>query len=78
MEFPVSLPNGRTLTEEIKRDPTTASIAILTVTTRAFTTEIEQVWLAGSDACLTKPVRPQRVLEEVERLIGPALPFWSL
>ncbi len=73
LEFPVLLPDGRTLTEAIKRDPATSSIAVLTITTRAFANELEKARLAGSDLCLAKPVRPQRVVEEVDRLLGSTL-----
>ncbi len=72
LEFPVPLPDGRTLTEAIKSDPTTTKIQVLTITTRAFEDDLELAVQAGSDAYLTKPVGPRRVLQEVERLLGPA------
>ncbi len=70
LEFPVLLPGGAILTEVIRSDPAMAAIRLLTITTRAFSTELERARIAGSDACLAKPVRPQRVVEEVERLVG--------
>lgn len=73
LEFPVLLPDGHILAEVIKRDPATASIVVLTITSRAFPGELEMARMAGSDACLTKPIRPQLVVEEVERLLGSRL-----
>lgn len=72
LEFPVLLPEGSTLTESIRCDPSTSFIPILTITSRAFATDMERAHQAGSNACFPKPISPRRMLKEVRRLVGEA------
>jgi two-component system, cell cycle response regulator DivK len=68
----ISLPglDGWTVAARLKDDPATQDVAILAVTAHAFPEDEQRARALGCDAFLRKPARPQRVFEEVQRLIG--------
>jgi two-component system, cell cycle response regulator DivK len=69
----ISLPevDGWTATTLLKGDPRTAAIPVVAVTAFSKAANRDRALEAGCDGYLDKPVGPQRVLEEVLRLIGP-------
>jgi len=68
----VSVPgmDGWRVTELLKDDPHTADIPVIIVTAHAFPEDLRRAEGVGSDAFLTKPCEPRRVLEEVRRLLA--------
>jgi two-component system, cell cycle response regulator DivK len=68
----ISLPelDGWTVAARLKDGPATRDVPILAVTAHAFPEDEERARALGCDAFLRKPARPQRVFEEVQRLIG--------
>ncbi|MBV9773498.1 MAG: response regulator [Gemmatimonadetes bacterium] len=69
----VSVPklDGFGATERIKGDPKTEHIPVVIMTAHAYGSVGKRAREAGCDGFLAKPVEPRRVLEEVERRIGP-------
>jgi two-component system, cell cycle response regulator DivK len=74
MILDIALPelNGWTVAARLKEDPGTRDLPILVVTAQAFPDDRERAVEAGCAGFLVKPVGPQRVVEEVQRLIGEA------
>jgi two-component system, cell cycle response regulator DivK len=74
MILDIALPelDGWTVAERLKGDPATRDLPILVVTAHASLNGRERAVEAGCAGFLVKPVRPQRVFEEVRRLIGEA------
>jgi two-component system, cell cycle response regulator DivK len=70
----ISLPrmDGLEATSLLKADASTADIPIVAVTAHAMREDEERVRRAGCDGYLAKPVEPRRVVQEVERFVGPA------
>ena len=70
----LSLPyvDGLTATRELKTDPSTARIPIVMLTAHGYGSAGRRAREAGCSGFLAKPCDPQRVLREVQRLIGPA------
>lgn len=64
--------DGWAATERLKNAPETADIPVVMVTARALGSDEERGFASGVDSYLTKPCEPLRVLEEVQRFIGPA------
>jgi two-component system, cell cycle response regulator DivK len=66
----ISLPemDGWTVAERLKGDEATRGIVIVALTAHALPEDQRRAQELGCDAFLPKPVRPRRVLEEVERL----------
>ena len=56
---------------EIRGDPRTAGLPIVVCTVHCFPWDEERARSAGSDVFLEKPVPPQRLLEEIRRLLDP-------
>lgn len=54
---------------EIRSDPRTAGLPIVVCTVHSFPWDEERARSAGSDVFLEKPVPPQRLLEEIRRLL---------
>ncbi|CAN5625060.1 hypothetical protein BH23GEM7_BH23GEM7_08810 [soil metagenome] len=71
LELSVPVLDGFRLTEHLKRDSRMRRIAVLAVSAFAMAADRERALRAGCDSYLTKPCRPSRVLEEVQRFIGP-------
>jgi two-component system, chemotaxis family, chemotaxis protein CheY len=69
-----SLPNfdGYALCEVLRRDSMTRTVPILVVTAETRATELDRARAAGADAVLVKPVSPDAVLSEIQRLLGRA------
>lgn len=72
----VSIPkiDGYSATRILKGEAATAATPIIALTAHALAGEEQKARAAGCDGYLAKPVEPKRVLEEVRRFIGPALP----
>lgn len=70
----LSLPyvDGLTATRELKMDPSTATIPVVMLTAHGYGSAGRRAKEAGCSGFLAKPCDPQRVLNEVQRLIGPA------
>jgi CheY-like chemotaxis protein len=68
----VTLPvlDGWSATRRLKETPETAGIPVVILTGHALDRDREQALAAGA-AYLPKPCPPRRILEEVQRLIGP-------
>lgn len=73
----VSLPvmDGLAATERLKADVATSQTPIIALTAHAMASDRARAAEAGCDGYLVKPIEPSRVLEEVERMVGPATPF---
>jgi CheY-like chemotaxis protein len=61
--------NGYALCELLRRDRATAEVPILVVTAEARPAERDRARQAGADSVLLKPATPERVVEEVRRLL---------
>jgi two-component system, cell cycle response regulator DivK len=74
MILDIALPelDGWTVAARLKEDPATRELPILVVTAQASPDGRDRAVEAGCAGFLVKPVRPQRVFEEVRRLIGEA------
>jgi two-component system, cell cycle response regulator DivK len=70
----ISIPklDGWAATEQLKADSATASIPIIALTAHALEEDRLKALRAGCDGYLAKPVEPRRVVQEVEKFIGPA------
>lgn len=70
----LSLPNldGLGATRRIKEDPDTSGIPVVLLTAHGYGSAGRRAREAGCAAFVRKPCEPGRVLQEVERLIGPA------
>jgi CheY-like chemotaxis protein len=70
----ISIPkiDGWEATERLKGDDHTAEIPIIALTAHALEEDRAKAMRAGCDGYLAKPVEPRRVVQEVEKFIGPA------
>ena len=70
----ISIPkiDGWEATERLKRDGQTSEIPIIALTAHALEEDRAKAMRAGCDGYLAKPVEPRRVVQEVEKFIGPA------
>jgi CheY-like chemotaxis protein len=66
--------DGLRATSILRDNPRTAAIPIIACTGFAHDDGAEAAQDAGADSYLEKPVEPSRVVQEVERFIGPAVP----
>jgi CheY-like chemotaxis protein len=64
--------DGWEATQRLKADGTTKKIPIIALTAHALEEDRQKAMLAGCDGYLAKPVEPRRVVQEVERFVGPA------
>ena len=62
--------DGYGLCEVLRRDPLTRTVPILVVTTDTRDVEMKRARVAGADAVLNKPVTPDVLLCEIQRLLG--------
>lgn len=69
----ISIPkiDGWEATIRLKGDEATASIPIIALTAHALEEDRARAMRAGCDGYLAKPVEPRRVVQEVEKFIGP-------
>jgi len=62
--------DGYALCDILRRDHATAAVPILVVTADARSAASDRARGAGADAVLVKPTRPERLLAEMQRLLG--------
>jgi two-component system cell cycle response regulator DivK len=69
----ISIPklDGWEATVRLKEDGDTAAIPIVALTAHALEEDRAKAMRAGCDGYLAKPVEPRRVVQEVEKFIGP-------
>lgn len=72
MDISIPKMDGWEATERLKADGVTASIPIIALTAHALEEDRLKAMKAGCDGYLAKPVEPRRVVQEVEKFIGPA------
>jgi two-component system cell cycle response regulator DivK len=72
MDLSIPRLDGFGATEALKRDPDTGHIPIVVMTAFAYGSVGKRAVAAGCDGFLSKPLDPRRVLQEVQRRIGPA------
>lgn len=72
----ISIPkiDGWEATQRLKADEGTREIPIIALTAHALEEDRQKAIQAGCDGYLAKPVEPRRVVQEVERFVGPARP----
>jgi two-component system, cell cycle response regulator DivK len=70
----ISIPklDGWEATQRLKADGATSTIPIIALTAHALEEDRQKAAQAGCDGYLAKPVEPRRVVQEVERFVGPA------
>jgi DNA-binding response OmpR family regulator len=68
----VGLPDldGYAVCQALKSDPATAGIKVVMLTARAQRRDLERGVAVGADAYVTKPFSPQRLLADIENLLG--------
>jgi two-component system, cell cycle response regulator DivK len=74
MDISIPKMDGWEATQTLKRDATTRDIPIIALTAHALEEDRQRAIQAGCDGYLAKPVEPRRVVQEVERFVGPAQP----
>lgn len=69
----ISIPglDGWRVAERLKEDDATREIPVIALTAHALPEDYARARELGCDAYLSKPVRPQRVVEEVRRFLDP-------
>jgi CheY-like chemotaxis protein len=72
MDVSIPVIDGWEATKILKADEGTAGIPIIALTAHALASDRVTAMDVGCDGYLAKPVEPRRVVEEVERLLGPA------
>jgi len=72
MDISIPKMDGWEATERLKADGATSAIPIIALTAHALEEDRLKAMKAGCDGYLAKPVEPRRVVQEVERFIGPA------
>ncbi|MBW3553917.1 MAG: response regulator [Gemmatimonadetes bacterium] len=72
MDISIPKMDGWEATERLKGDQATSAIPIIALTAHALEEDRAKAMRAGCDGYLAKPVEPRRVVQEVEKFIGPA------
>jgi CheY-like chemotaxis protein len=72
MDISIPKMDGWEATERLKADGDTSTIPIIALTAHALEEDRLKAMRAGCDGYLAKPVEPRRVVQEVEKFIGPA------
>lgn len=70
MDVTLPGPSGWNATREIKSHPATHRVPVLVVTGLVAQADRDASYASGSDGYLEKPVAPQRLLQEVARMIA--------
>jgi CheY-like chemotaxis protein len=70
----ISIPklDGWEATHRLKSDTNTRQIPIIALTAHALEEDRRRAIEVGCDGYLAKPIEPRRVVQEVERFVGPA------
>lgn len=71
MDISIPLVDGWEVTRTLKTDPSTSRIPVIALTAHALAEDRRRAEEVGCDGYLAKPVEPRRVMEEVERFLGP-------
>ena len=71
MDMSLPVLDGWEATRRLKAAPETASIPVIGLTAHAMATDREKCLEAGCDDYDTKPVELPRLLDKIERLLGP-------
>lgn len=71
MDISIPKMDGWEATTRLKADDGTAAIPIVALTAHALEEDRAKAMRAGCDGYLAKPVEPRRVVQEVEKFIGP-------
>jgi len=69
IETRLSFIDGYELCRILARDAVTADVPVLVVSGDSQPTQIERAWSAGADAVLTKPFRPDALIDEIRRVL---------
>jgi CheY-like chemotaxis protein len=72
MDISIPKMDGWEATQRLKADGNTKQIPIIALTAHALEEDRQKALQAGCDGYLAKPVEPRRVVQEVERFVGPA------
>jgi two-component system, cell cycle response regulator DivK len=72
MDISIPKMDGWEATQRLKSDNDTKGIPIIALTAHALEEDRQKALQAGCDGYLAKPVEPRRVVQEVERFVGPA------
>jgi CheY-like chemotaxis protein len=72
MDISIPKMDGWEATQRLKADNNTKQIPIIALTAHALEEDRQKALQAGCDGYLAKPVEPRRVVQEVERFVGPA------
>jgi CheY-like chemotaxis protein len=72
MDISIPKVDGWEATRILKADPKTAGIPVIALTAHAMAQDRAKAAEVGCDGYLAKPVEPRRVVEEVQRFLGPA------
>ena len=70
IETRLPLFDGQALCEVLRRNSTTKKVLILVLTTETRPGELERARAAGGDSVLVKPVSPDVLLDEIQRLLA--------
>jgi CheY-like chemotaxis protein len=73
MDISIPKMDGWEATQRLKADAATRAIPIIALTAHALEEDRQKAQQAGCDGYLAKPVEPRRVVQEVERFVGPAV-----
>ncbi|MEX1181915.1 MAG: response regulator [Gemmatimonadota bacterium] len=68
-ELTLAQMDGHALLARLKADPATAEVCVIVLTARALREDRERSVGAGCAAFLTKPIEPQALVREINRLI---------
>ncbi len=74
MDISIPKMDGWEATQRLKSEDGTRSIPIIALTAHALEEDRQKAVQAGCDGYLAKPVEPRRVVQEVERFVGPPTP----
>ena len=72
MDISIPKMDGWEATQRLKAYENTKAIPIIALTAHALEEDRQKALQAGCDGYLAKPVEPRRVVQEVERFVGPA------
>lgn len=72
MDISIPKMDGWEATQRLKAFENTKAIPIIALTAHALEEDRQKALQAGCDGYLAKPVEPRRVVQEVERFVGPA------